>query len=473
MPTPTTARRRVLDRLPSLRAPSRVTIVVLLAAVQSLDSADRSTLSAAEVQLQAQLHIGSAGFGLLATASSLVGIVAALPIGMLVDRLDRTRLLAVCTGVWALAEVGSAVSGSYVMLLVARLFLGAVLAAAPAVMSLVGDWFAVGRRARMFGYILSGELLGTALGYLVVGPLGRDLGWRWAFGLLAVLAALLAAALARLAEPHRGEQLRRESGYGSAGEEGSPDPESDDLEEEVARAGVPAPRPLVLSRDPAAMSAGAVLRYVLSVRSNVVLIVASAFGYLFLSGVQTFAFSFATEHEQLTGFGLSAALVAVGLGAVVGVLVTGRVADRLIRRGVLRGRPLVAAVSLGAAAVCFVPGVLIGVVWVSVPLLVLGAVALGGSNPPLDSARLDVVHHNAWGRTEGLRSTLRLVGYAVAPSLVGVLSAAFGIAVAFALLTGALLLAAGVLVVGMHWYVPDVSAAMATEERIQDHQQHA
>jgi len=47
-----------------------------------------------------------------------------------------------------------------------------------------------------------------------------------------------------------------------------------------------------------------------------------------------------------------------------------------------------------------------------------------------------------------------------------VLSAAFGIAVAFALLTAALVLAATALLVGMRWYVPDVSAAMATEERV-------
>lgn len=462
--------------LPSLRAPSQWTIVVVLAAVQCLDSADRSTLSAAEAQLEGQLHVGSAGFGLLSTSSALVGIVAAIPVGMLVDRIDRTRLLAVCTGVWALAEIAGALSGSYMMLLVARLFLGVVLAATPAVMSLVGDWFPVSRRARMFGYILSGELLGTALGYLVIGPVGRVLGWRWGFGLLAVLAVLLTVALSRLAEPGRGEQRRREAGYGGAGrpgEAGSSGGSSDDLEQKVARADVPASKPLVLSQDPATMSAGAVLRYVLSVRSNVVLIVASAFGYLFLSGVQTFAFSFAIEHERLAGFGLGAALLAVGLGAVVGVLITGRVADRLIRRGVLSGRPLVAAVTFGVATVCFVPGVLLGTVWLSVPLLVLGAVALGGSNPPLDSARLDVVHHNAWGRAEGVRATLRLVGYALAPSLVGVLSAAFGIAVAFAVLTGALLVAGLVLLFGLRWYVPDVSAAMATEGRIEHQEETA
>lgn len=64
--------------------------MVLLAGALSLDSADRSTLSAVEAQLVAQLHIGTVGFGLLATVTSVVGLVATFPVGMLVDRVRRT-----------------------------------------------------------------------------------------------------------------------------------------------------------------------------------------------------------------------------------------------------------------------------------------------------------------------------------------------------------------------------------------------
>src|SRR3954452_10866081 len=66
--------------------PPRWLTVVLLAAVLSLDSADRSTLSAVEAQLEQQLHIGAHGFSWLATVTALVGLVTTFPIGMLVGR---------------------------------------------------------------------------------------------------------------------------------------------------------------------------------------------------------------------------------------------------------------------------------------------------------------------------------------------------------------------------------------------------
>jgi sugar phosphate permease len=198
-----------------------------------------------------------------------------------------------------------------------------------------------------------------------------------------------------------------------------------------------------------------------------VLIIASALSYLFLSGVQTFAFAFAGEHFHLGQLGSTMLLIGLGAGAVLGVLLSGRVADHMIARGHLSARPLVAAVTLAAATVCFVPGVLVPSTWVAMPLLVLGAVALGGANPPLDSARLDVIHHNAWGRAEGIRGSARLTGYAVAPLLVSSLSVPLGIASAFAVLTSALAIAALVVVLAVRHYPYDVSAAIAATDHDQ------
>lgn len=446
------------------RAPSRRLTVVLLAAFLSLETADRSTLSAVEAQLQHDLGIGPTGFGLLATVAPLVGLVATFPIGMLVDRIHRTRLLGVCAAIWAVAMAVGAVVGSFALLLVSRLFLGAVLAALPAVTSLVGDYFPVADRARMFGYVLAGELTGTAIGYVGVGPLGIATSWRWAFGLLAVLGGLLAVLVWRLREPARGLQSRHQAGFEPArGAEPGGDTE---LQGQVREQEVPAPAAIVPDRDPAQMSVREVVRYVLRVRSNVVLIVASGLSYLFLAGVQTYVYAFATRHLGLSSAASTLGLVAVGVGAVVGVLTTGRIADALIRRGRLNARPVMAAVALGAAALCFVPGVLLPVVAVALPLLVIGAVALGGANPPLDAARLDVIHHNAWGRAEGVRSAVRLAGYTAGPLITGSLSVAVGLGPAFALLCVALVAAGGVMVLAVRYYPYDVSAAAATAEKV-------
>ena len=48
---------------------------------------------------------------------------------------------------------------------------------------------------------------------------------------------------------------------------------------------------------------------------------------------------------------------------------------------------------------------------------------LGAVNPPLDAARLDIMHPYLWGRAESVRTTLRLAGEAVAPVLFGYLAA--------------------------------------------------
>lgn len=443
-PTPTRARERVA-------AHGRVLPIVLLAAVLSLDTADRSTLSAAEAQLERGLGIGPAVFGVLAAATPVVGLVLSVPFGMLVDRVSRTRLLAVAVLIWAAAEVVVAVAPSFPVLLAGRAALGVVLAAIPAVASLAGDCFPVARRARDYGYVLSGELLGTGVGFVGTGALAQAANWRWGFAALALCGVAVAALAWWLPEPARGAQRA---------EQGADDPEREDsLQHQVLERGT-APSPdAVLARDPARAPLREVLSYVLRVRSNRALIVASSLTYLFLSGVQTFALRFGSDQLGLAGAGATAVLMGLGASAILGVLVTGRLADRLVRGGRLDARMLVTAAALVVALVCFVPGTLVSGVAVAVPLLLIGAAALGGSNAPLDAARLDVLHHHAWGRAESVRSSLRLVAYAAAPVAVGGLVTVVGVGPAFTVLAAALAVAAVLMLIGRRSYLGDVAAA--------------
>jgi sugar phosphate permease len=83
---------------------------------------------------------------------------------------------------------------------------------------------------------------------------------------------------------------------------------------------------------------------------------------------------------------------------------------------------LVPALSLLAVTVVFAPGVATTSLAVALPLLTLGAALLGAANPPLDAARLDIVHPALWGRAEGIRTVLRTLGEAAAPVLFGLVS---------------------------------------------------
>ena len=75
------------------------------------------------------------------------------------------------------------------------------------------------------------------------------------------------------------------------------------------------------------------VRYVLRVRTNVILIIASALGYLFFAGVQTFAVVLMRSRFHLAQSSATSLLVLIGLGGLVGVVFAGRTADRLLSKG--------------------------------------------------------------------------------------------------------------------------------------------
>src|ERR671937_2453928 len=100
--------------------------------------------------------------------------------------------------------IWSASVSTFGHLVLARVFLGGVTAAAgPVIASLVGDWFAPSERGRIYGYIISGELIGAAIGFAVTGGIAT-LSWRAAFVILALPAFVLAWLVFWLPEPARG-----------------------------------------------------------------------------------------------------------------------------------------------------------------------------------------------------------------------------------------------------------------------------
>ena len=125
--------------------------------------------------------------GLLASISLFVGAAVTVPAGALADRISRARLLATAVALWAVAMGVGTLAQSYDWLLFSRLGLGAVTAAVgPAVASLTGDFFPAAERARMYGYIISGELIGSGVGFALAGVVSGVASWRWAFAILAL-----------------------------------------------------------------------------------------------------------------------------------------------------------------------------------------------------------------------------------------------------------------------------------------------
>jgi MFS family permease len=423
--------------------PARTRIVLVLGSVLALSSADTSTVGAAAVQLRHALHIGNADIGLLVAVTSLVGAVFSVPFGVLADRARRTWILAFCIVVWGVAMIWSATAGSFSQLLLARLFLGAVTASTgPIAASLVGDWIPGEERGKIYGYILTGELVGAGIGFAVTGDIAA-LSWRAAFVILALPAFFLAWLVFKLPEPARGGQgvLAAEPGYGPAPRDaqdtqperppgpqdggkrhGSHPNEPTDAQQLALERGIaPDPALVRLAARPR-MTFTMAVKYVMSVRTNVALIVSGALGYYFLAGVQTFGVEFVRGQYGIGQVLANFLLLVVGGGAVIGVLAGGPIGDGLLRRGRISGRVLVAAVAATATVLLFIPALVTHSAVTALPYVVLAAAFLSAQNPPIDAARLDIMPAWLWGRAEGIRNLVRTGAQALAPLLFGAVS---------------------------------------------------
>jgi MFS family permease len=490
--------------------PARARVALTLAATLAVSGADTGTISATTNNLERAFHVGNTQIGLLLAVVSLTGAAFTVPAGILTDRTRRTRLLGGSIVVWALATVVSGAATSYLWLLLARIALGAVNATTgPAVASLTGDYFPAADRARIYGLIVGGDLAGSGLGYLVSGDLSSVTTWRAAFWWLAVPSLVLAWVVWRMPEPVRGG-----SGYIAAGATEIPGErdvqavaeraaksrgrrhrgdfvaEETGLAQRALRASDVSPREdLVLREDPADRSFWWALKYVLRVRTNVVIIVASALGYFYFAGLRSFAIIFSTGHYGISKPTATFLILLLGVGALAGVYIGGRGADRMLRRGYLRARVILPAACLLVLPLVLGPAIATRSVLIAFPLLIVGAFLLGAPNPALDAARLDIMPSRLWGRAEAVRTVLRSGGEATAPLLFGYVSQyvfggpgssggsdpggapaanSNGLEYAFLLFLGTLLIAGLLALVGLRTYPRDVATAAASARAIAD-----
>jgi len=488
---------------------ARARVIVLFGLVLALNGADTATIGAIAPELEKSLKIGTGSIGLLSSVTLLVGAVATIPVGLLVDRIKRIPMLSLSIVLWSFASLLSAFAGSYGTLLLTRLLLGAVVATAgPAIASLTGDYFPARERGRIYAYILGGEIGGNAIGFIVSGNVASAIDWRAAFVVLAIPGFFLARELYRsVPEPLRGGQSHLQPGAEdlveeaarararAAGDSGSGSdwledeaPRVDDLAQQAAkRLGLEPDPKLVLSRDPRTLSLSDAVRYTLSIPSNVMMIISSSLGYFFFSGLTTFALLFVRGHYKAGALTSDLVLALLVVGALVGTLVSGWLGDTLLRRGMLASRVWLPAVCYLGAALLLIPGFISTHLTPALWFDVAGAALLSAANPPLDAARLDIMPAGLWGRAESVRTVVRSLAQALAPLVFGELAAliagfyppqappgthtpvvssgeAHGLEITFLVLITTLAAAGIVLLRGRHAYPRDVATAGASNQ---------
>ncbi len=192
--------------------------LALLLAVNLLNYIDRQVLYAVFPLIKDDLRLSDTALGLLGSAFMICYMVSAPALGWLGDRMSRVKLAAEGLVVWSVATAGSGIAAGYATLLAARTAVGIGEASFGTVSpGLLVDYHRREQRGRVLSLFYLAIPVGSALGYLLGGVLGRAFGWHAAFLMVGIPGLVLAVPLWLLREPMRGEG-ERETDEAAAGD---------------------------------------------------------------------------------------------------------------------------------------------------------------------------------------------------------------------------------------------------------------
>ena len=140
-------------------------VVFLLVLAYAIGVVDRIVIGLLTQPIKADLGLSDTELGVIqGFAFSLFYAMFALPVGLLVDRWKRVPVLWVGVLIWSLATVFCGLAGSFAMLFLARVFVGAGEATTtPASSSVIADYFPPAQRAKAYGVFAMGGSLGIGI----------------------------------------------------------------------------------------------------------------------------------------------------------------------------------------------------------------------------------------------------------------------------------------------------------------------
>lgn len=169
---------------------SRYLIMVMLFITVVINYLDRSNLSIAAPALKDEFGLDTVHEGLILSAFGWTYAAMQIPGGWLVDRVSPRVLYAAALILWSAATFFMGFAGSFVILFVLRLAVGALEAPAyPINNRVVTTWFPEKERATAIGFYTSGQFVGLAFLTPVLAWLQHHYGWHMVFvstGLLGI-----------------------------------------------------------------------------------------------------------------------------------------------------------------------------------------------------------------------------------------------------------------------------------------------
>lgn len=182
-------------------------VLVTLTFVYVLNFLDRQLLGILAKPIQDSLHLSDRQLGLIGGLYfAMFYCFIAIPVGWLADRTSRVTILSLACAIWSGATIACGLATSYTQLVIARMTVGfGEAGGVPPSYAIITDTFRPGERGTAFGIFNLGPPIGAALGIAFGASIAALLDWRIAFiaiGAVGVVAAILVPLIVR--EPRRG-----------------------------------------------------------------------------------------------------------------------------------------------------------------------------------------------------------------------------------------------------------------------------
>ncbi|MDP4221882.1 MAG: MFS transporter [Bacteroidota bacterium] len=168
-------------------------VFVLLFLLYMFDYIDRSVVTSMFTSIERDWGISHTQSGMLMSAVYWAIVILTFPVSLLVDRWSRTKTIGLMAIIWSMATALCAITGNFIQLFMTRLLIGVGEAGyAPGGSAMISGLYPVEKRSKMMGLWNASIPFGTAIGVLLGGIIATRLGWKHAFGLVAIPGFLVA-----------------------------------------------------------------------------------------------------------------------------------------------------------------------------------------------------------------------------------------------------------------------------------------
>ena len=177
---------------PSSIARIQVIAVSILSIAGVINYIDRGSLSIANTTIRADLGISATRMGILLSIFSLSYAISQLPLGVLLDRVGERIVLGAGMFLWSATQMATGLVRGFASFFLARV--GLAVGEAPFVVAAVksvNDWFDVRDRATPMGIVNSATTLGQAIAPPILTVTMLAFGWRGMFMLIGVPGLIL------------------------------------------------------------------------------------------------------------------------------------------------------------------------------------------------------------------------------------------------------------------------------------------